>query len=214
MATSDNPRIAALITVALVAITAGALITVSYELSRDRIAANQRNRLLAALHEVLAPDSYDNDLEASRRSIVAPDLLGTNDPLDVFIATHSGEPVAAIFTSIAPRGYNGPIGLLVGIRADGTVTGVRVTRHRETPGLGDAIELAKSSWIRGFTGRRLDAPALANWRVTKDGGDFDAITGATVTPRAIVEAVRDTLIYFRDNSATLFATTAGRDADD
>jgi electron transport complex protein RnfG len=87
-----------------------------------------------------------------------------------------------------------------------------VTQHRETPGLGDAIERDRSNWIEGFTGRRLDAPVLANWRVRKDGGEFDAITGATVTPRAIVEAVRNTLIYFRDNSDSLFETAAGYDA--
>jgi electron transport complex protein RnfG len=164
------------------------------------------------VHEVLAPDSYDNDLEASRQLIVARDLLGTREPVEVFVATRIGQPVAALFTSIAPRGYNGPIELLVGVAKDGTVTAVRVTQHRETPGLGDAIERDRSNWIEGFTGRRLDAPVLANWRVCKDGGEFDAITGATVTPRAIVEAVRNTLIYFRDNSDSLFETAAGYDA--
>jgi electron transport complex protein RnfG len=188
------------------------LITASFELSRERIVANQRAQLLATLHEVLAPDSYDNDLEASRQLIVAPELLGTREPVEVFVATRIGQPVAALFTSIAPRGYNGPIELLVGVAKDGTVTTVRVTQHRETPGLGDAIERDRSNWIEGFTGRRLDAPVLANWRVRKDGGEFDAITGATVTPRAIVEAVRNTLIYFRDNSDSLFETAAGYDA--
>jgi electron transport complex protein RnfG len=212
MATTDNTRFSALVTVTLVAIVAGVLITASFELSRERIVANQRAQLLATLHEVLAPDSYDNDLEASRQLIVAPELLGTREPVEVFVATRIGQPVAALFTSIAPRGYNGPIELLVGVAKDGTVTAVRVTQHRETPGLGDAIERDRSNWIEGFTGRRLDAPVLANWRVRKDGGEFDAITGATVTPRAIVEAVRNTLIYFRDNSDSLFETAAGYDA--
>ena len=204
MVETSKPGTLALIT--LTAISAGALITVSHELSRERIAENQRERLLATLHEVIDPASYDNDLEASRRLVSAPDLLGTNEPVEVFLATAGGEPVAALISSVAPRGYNGPIDLLVGVTVDGTITGVRVTRHRETPGLGDAIEIAKSDWIEGFAGTSLDAPATADWRVTKDGGYFDSITGATVTPRVIVEAVRNTLIYVRDYGDELFAS--------
>lgn len=215
MATTEHSKPRVLLLLALTALIAGALITLSHELSRERIAANQRARLLATLHEIIDPTMFDNDIEASRRFVTSADLLGTSEPIEVFLATANGRPVAAVFSSVAPLGYNGPINLLVGVTLDGTVTGVRVTRHRETPGLGDAIEIARSNWIEDFSATRLDAPMLADWRVTKDGGHFDSITGATVTPRVIVEAVRNTLIYVRDYGPELFSTvpTADTDAD-
>ncbi|MDX1561931.1 MAG: RnfABCDGE type electron transport complex subunit G, partial [Gammaproteobacteria bacterium] len=106
-------------------------------------------------------------------------------------------PEAAVFASVAPDGYNAPIYLLIGISmATDRVTGVRVVSHRETPGLGDLIEIGKSDWILQFNGTRVDDPPAEDWAVVKDEGVFDSITGATVTPRAVIEAVRNTLIYF------------------
>lgn len=205
MGTTDHNKAGAIVFLALVAGVAGGLITLSHELSRDRIAANQRERLLTRLHEVLGSIEFDNDLEASRQTITAAERLGTDGPVNVYVAMNGAAVTAAVFSSVAPHGYNGPIELLVGVTADGRIAGVRVTAHRETPGLGDAIEIGKSSWITGFTGTRLGQPPLGDWRVTKDGGYFDAITGATVTPRAITEAVKNSLIYFRDHRADLFA---------
>ena len=213
MATIEHGKRKALLLITLSALIAGTLITLSDELSRERIAANQRARLLATLHEVIDPALYDNDLETSRRYVTSPDLLGTNEPVEVFVATADGEAVAALFSTVAPRGYNGPINLLVGVTVDGTITGVRVTSHRETPGLGDAIEIGKSDWIEGFSTTSLDSPAAADWRVSKDGGYFDSITGATVTPRVIVEAVRNTLIYVRDYGDELFADYSESQSD-
>jgi len=215
MATTEQGKRRLLLLITLTALIAGVLITLSHELSRERIAANQRERLLATLHEIIDPTLHDNDIEASRRFVTSADLLGTTEPIEVFLATDNGRPVAAVFSTVARLGYNGPINLLVGVTVDGTVTGVRVTRHRETPGLGDAIEIARSTWIDGFSATRLDAPVLADWRVTKDGGHFDSITGATVTPRVIVEAVRNTLIYVRDYGPELFSPipTADSNAD-
>ncbi len=111
--------------------------------------------------------------------------------------------------TVAPDGYAGSIRLLVGIGADGRLLGVRVVAHRETPGLGDAIDERKSTWIDGFKGRSLGDPALERWHVKKDGGDFDQFTGATVTPRAVVGAVLDALLYFEANRATLLAAPRG-----
>jgi electron transport complex protein RnfG len=113
--------------------------------------------------------------------------------------------VAAVFSVVARGGYAGDIELLVGVRADGRVAGVRVVEHHETPGLGDGIEADKSDWIRGFDGRSLGDPPREDWAVRRDGGDFDQFTGATITPRAVVEAVRDTLIYFEDHRDQVFA---------
>lgn len=100
---------------------------------------------------------------------------------------------------VAPDGYSGNINLLVGIDMSGAILGVRVTSHRETPGLGDQIELKKSDWIKSFNGRTLGSPPHSEWNVKKNGGEFDQFTGATITPRAVVKAVQKALIYFREN---------------
>ncbi|HEX9875454.1 MAG TPA: electron transport complex subunit RsxG [Gammaproteobacteria bacterium] len=210
---ADRPsNAAALALVVVVTAIAGLLISVSHELSRERIEENRRARLRDTLHQVIDPASHDNDLEASRRLVVAPDLLGTSGRVEVFVASLRGRPVAALFATVAPRGYSGPIQLLVGVAADGSLTGVRVLSHRETPGLGDAIEIGKSAWIEGFRGASLADPAPADWAISKHGGEFDSITGATVTPTAVIEAVRDTLIYFRDHKDELFSAELDGDA--
>ena len=116
----------------------------------------------------------------------------------------NGEPVAAIFNSIAPDGYSGRIHMLIGVYADGRIAGVRVVKHAETPGLGDGIEIRKSDWVTGFDGKSLDNPQDAGWRVKRDGGEFDQFTGATITPRAVVAAVQRTLLYYRQNADMIF----------
>jgi electron transport complex protein RnfG len=127
-------------------------------------------------------------------------------------ARRAGQPVAVILRFAAVDGYSGEIGLLAGIEADGRLAGVRVTSHRETPGLGDAIEIGKSDWIRAFDGKSLNAPPAADWAVRRDGGVFDQFTGATITPRAVVRAVRAALEYHERNRDALYdapADTAG-----
>ena len=213
MADRDRQGPRAILAVAAVAVCAAGLISGSHEISAGRIERNVAERLMRSLHEVLDPSLYDNDLVSSQVQVTDPDLLGTTDPVRVFLATRGGEPAAAIFASVAPRGYNGAIHLLVGVDASGTVQGVRVTDHRETPGLGDQIEIAISGWITGFDGTSLSDPPLPQWAVTADGGRFDAFTGATVTPRAVVRAVRDTLVYFEEHKAELFERAAAAEAD-
>ena len=112
------------------------------------------------------------------------------------------------FSAIAPDGYTGPITLLIAVRYDGDLAGVRVVTHRETPGLGDYIEIERTPWIRGFEGKSLDTPVAARWKVKKDGGDFDQVTGATITPRAVVKAVHQGLEFFATNRERLFAPAA------
>ena len=118
-----------------------------------------------------------------------------------------------LFASVAPHGYNAAIGLLIGVSPAGAVTGVRAVRHRETTGLGDAIDAAKSDWIEQFTGKTLAAPAAALWAVEQDDGEFDSITGATVTSRAVVTAVKNTLLYFEQHRDELYAAAAAAAAD-
>jgi electron transport complex protein RnfG len=194
-----------LLLVAVVATAAALIVTTSHEFSKDRIAANERARVLASLESVLDPRLRGRGLEPTRITATDPELLGSAKPIDVYIVTEDGRPAAAILTPVAPDGYNGPIRLLVGLTPTGTVTGVRVLSHRETPGLGDQIEAAKSDWIRQFEGKSLGNPPLEQWAVRKDDGAFDALTGATVTPRAVVKAVRNTLVYFSRHRDELFA---------
>jgi len=140
---------------------------------------------------------------------MAPDLLGIARPVAVYRARKAGEPVAAILHTTAPDGYRGPIELLVAIDTHGTLIGVQVVRHRETPGLGDAFENRNRDWLPKFRGRSLTEPPQQRWAVRSDGGDFDAFTGATITPRAIVKAVRRSLEFYRAKADTIFKAPNG-----
>jgi len=148
---------------------------------------------------------YDNDLLADRTEIDDPAFFRHPDPVTVYRARMDGAPVAVLMIVTAPNGYNGDIRMIVGVDAGGTVLGVRVVAHRETPGLGDPIETGKSDWILGFTGKSLHNPEDAGWAVKRDGGEFDQFTGATITPRAVVAAVHDALLYFAANRQSLFS---------
>lgn len=193
---------------AAVASFAFGLIAVVHEATRDDIAAAARARLLARFDEVLAGERYDNDLLLDRVEVSDSELLGTNAPVPVYRARRDGIVIAVVLAPVAPGGYSGPIHLLVGIRRDGEVLGVRVTQHRETPGLGDPIEARKSTWIEGFTGRSLRDPPPERWAVRKDGGAFDQFTGATITPRAVVGAVANALLYFERHRDELLGRPA------
>jgi len=170
-----------------------------------RIKQSERNYMLRSLHAVISTKLHDNDIFSDTIEVVDPELLGTDKPVSVFRARRDGKPVALAITPFAPDGYVGPIKLIVGIRLDGTITGVRVLSHRETPGLGDAIEEKRSDWIFGFEGRSLTNPGHKGWRVRRDGGVFDQFTGATITPRAIVGAVHRALKYYKRNRDRLFS---------
>lgn len=173
--------------------------------TRDIIAANERATLLSRLHQVLPDSAYDNNLALDTIEVTAPEALGSKQPLTVYRARKDGRPVAAVLTVVAPDGYNGAIRLLVGVYTNGEISGVRVVSHQETPGLGDAVEAAKSDWITRFAGRSLGEPPAGQWAVKPDGGAFDAFTGATVTPRAVVNAIRRALVYFEANQDRLFS---------
>jgi H+/Na+-translocating ferredoxin:NAD+ oxidoreductase subunit G len=212
----DGAKGNALLTVVAVAIFAAAgayLIGASNDFSKDRIAANQRARLIARLNSVLDPSLRSHDLRTVRLAAADRDLLGSAAPVDVFVAFDAGEPVAAVFAAVAPDGYNAPIRLLIGVSSSATLTGVRPVSHRETAGLGDRIEPAKSDWILRFTGASLDRPPRERWAVDRDDGDFDSLSGATITSRAVVKAVKNTLLYFEQHRDELFRDAAARAAD-
>lgn len=185
------------------------LVAITWESTAERIADNERAYLLRTLADVLPEGAHDNAVHDDFITVTDPALLGTSAPVTVYRARKVNQPVAVVITPVAPGGYSGPIRLLVGILADGTISGVRVVSHRETPGLGDKIEVERSDWILGFEARSLGSPPLEGWAVRRDEGVFDQFTGATITPRAVVSAVRDALIYFEAHREALFAAPAG-----
>jgi electron transport complex protein RnfG len=207
-----NSAITAVILLLFAVIGTG-LVAVTYDSTSEKIAANERERLLRKLHVLVPPSRHDNDLFADTLTVLDEFLLGTPEPVTVYRARRGERPVALVMAPVAPDGYSGSIRLLVGINYDGTLTGVRVVTHRETPGLGDAIEEERSDWIYGFNGKSLENPPTARWEVRKDDGDFDQLTGATITPRAIVGAVRKSLLYYREHREALFSMGNNTETD-
>jgi electron transport complex protein RnfG len=187
------------------ALVGTALLAFTHDRTEPVITRSQLNAKRALLRQVLPTTLYDNDLVASQQSVPPDDLLGTRQSSALWIARRGGAFSGAVLEAVAPDGYGGDIFLLIGIDADGNVTGVRVTAHRETPGLGDYIDRTKSGWVDQFVGKSLISPEPKHWKVVKDGGRFDARAGATITPRAVVKAVKSALDYFARHRAAFAA---------
>jgi len=181
------------------------LVAITFDATKEPIAASEKKALLRNLHQLIPPNTHDNDLFVDVITVEEPALLGINKPLRVFRARNQDTPVALAIESVAPDGYSGNIFLLIAIRYDGSLLGVRVSKHKETPGLGDAIEITRSDWIMEFNNKSLTTTHSKAWQVEKDGGEFDQFTGATITPRAIVKAVHKTLLYYQQHRDGLFA---------
>lgn len=193
---------------ALAALLATGLLAGTYALTRDRITDADHRLQMAALAIVIPADRYDNDLVADTITVAAQPWLG--QPLaTVHRGRLRGRDAALVLTVVAPDGYSGAIVLLMAVDREGRVLGVRVTRHGETPGLGDDIEAGRSDWITRFTGRALGDPEPSRWAVRKDGGDFDQFAGATVTPRAVVGAVKRCLELIARHGDALYGAPTG-----
>ncbi|WP_371233803.1 electron transport complex subunit RsxG [Pseudomonas sp. QE6] len=192
----------------LFAVVTVGVVALVHQFTAQRIDDAQREARGRALLELLPAGSYDNHPLDSQVDAFDPKLLGRNEPAPAFVARRQGQATAVILQASAPDGYSGAIQLLVGVTAEGRLLGVRVVAHKETPGLGDKIELGKSDWLHGFDGRSLSDPGDAGWRVKKDGGQFDQFAGATVTPRAVVKATHKALQYFDAHKAELLAPAA------
>lgn len=186
------------------AVVGTTFVAVTENITRTKITDNERLVLLRNLNALLPAEKFDNDIVTDTTTVSASALLGTQNDTIVYRARLQGKPIAAIFNSVAPNGYSGKIHLLVGVYADGSIAGVRAVKHSETPGLGDAIETQKTDWVFSFNNRSLDSPTPSKWLVKKDGGDFDQFTGATITPRAVVLAVKNTLLYYQQNADSIF----------
>ncbi len=188
----------------LFATIGAAIVGLTFDNTLEDIRYNQQLTLLRQLNMILPASSYDNNLLKDTLLLPPDSLLGITESATAYRARKQGKPVAIVLPAVAPNVYNGPIHMLVGINHDGSVAGVRVVRHRETPGLGDAIEADRSDWILGFIGKSLLEPASKQWKVKRDGGAFDQFTGATITPRAVVKAVHSALLYFDSHAELLF----------
>ena len=172
-------------------------------LTLPNIQASERVEKMALITQVLPAHSFDNDLIRDARPLAATPELGTRRAGEFYIARQGGKPVGVILEAVAPDGYAGEIRMLVGILADGRISGVRVTDHKETPGLGDYIDIRKGNWITQFDGRTVNDPPAEQWHVKKDGGRFNFLAGATITPRAVVKAVHKALAWYEAHKREL-----------
>ena len=195
----------------LFAIITTGLVVATANLTKDKIAEEKQNAMKRSLFEVMPKGRLNNDLISSVVELPADRLLGTTDSRLAYVAKMDSHPTGIIVQVVAPEGYGGSINLMVGITETGEITGVRVIPpHFETPGLGDAIDVQKSDWIKSFNGKSLANLDTKAWRVKKDGGQFDAFTGATITPRAVVDAVHKALLYFKEHQSELLHGTPSK----
>jgi len=182
-----------------------ALVGLTHDSTADDIRYNEQLTLLRKLNTIIPAEEYDNNLLNDTTMVPADYFLGTTTELKAYRARKGNKDVAVVLTVIATNGYNGPIEMLVGIYNNGNIAGVRIIKHRETPGLGDAIESSRSDWVKGFDQKNLLQPTEKGWKVKRDGGEFDQFTGATITPRAVVKTVHATLEYFKKHKTQLFS---------
>ena len=201
------------LTLAVIAAVCTALVAFTYQLTDERIAENEKLWLEQSLQPALSGLFFDSGVSESILTIPAPHELPGSDDAIIYRVYSGDTPVAALFVVSARDGYAGAIRMLVGVDINGAVTGVHVLGHRETPGLGDRVETSKSDWAQQFNGRSLGDPIADRWKIKRDGGDFDQLTGASVTPRAITKAIRQTLRYFNENAVAIFAAAADQEEE-
>jgi electron transport complex, RnfABCDGE type, G subunit len=181
-----------------------ALLAITYQLTHEPIARSEEAEKLKLVTQIAPAEIYDNDIIKDSAQLAADKLLGNDDTTVAYLGRLKGQPSIAVMQVIAPDGYSGKISLIIAIHSDGKIGGVRVISHKETPGLGDYIEIARNKWITGFNGTSLDNPKDSDWKVKKDGGQFDYMAGATITPRAVVKAVHKALQYYAQHREELF----------
>ncbi len=190
-----------------------ALLAIVYQLTHDPIARSEEMEKLKLIAQIAPAGSYDNDIIKDTAELPPDALLGNDAATLAYLGRLNGQPSIAVMQVVAPDGYGGKIHMVMAIRRDGRIAGVRVVSDKETPGLGDYIEIAKNKWITGFDGKSLDNPDESGWKVKKDGGSFDYMAGATITPRAVVKAVHKALQYFAQHRDQMFKPHAPVKAD-
>jgi Na+-translocating ferredoxin:NAD+ oxidoreductase subunit G len=182
-----------------------ALLAFVFQVTKTPIEQAEAKARLALFRQIVPAAMHDNDILKDKLTIAPNTLLGNTLPSIANRARIAGKPEAVILEAIAHDGYSGDIKLLIAIKYDGSISGVRVLTHKETPGLGDYIDIAKGDWIKLFDGESLTQTSDKGWNVKKDNGQFDYMAGATITPRAVVKAVHKALKYYETNKTALFA---------
>ncbi len=202
------------IVLALFALVTSLILATTNELTYERIEQSEREAAQRALLEIIPLERHDNDMLMDVQPV--PEqywaALGLKKGGNIHIARDQGQPVAAIIPAVTPDGYSGAISMIIGINFNGSIAGVRVVEHRETPGLGDKVDLKKSDWILSFNGKSLVNPGADGWKVKKEGGEYDQFTGATITPRAVIKQIFKTLQYFNDDRERMLAIAAANAA--
>jgi len=188
---------------ALFAFLSTGLITITHQLTKDKIALAVERNMIAQLSQIVDQKDYDNEVYQDCIKVRSASFLGSDQFNKAYRLRKQGNDYALLLTAIAPDGYSGPIEFSMAISKQGKIVGLNIISHRETPGLGDKIERRKSNWLNQFNGMSLNLKE-SKWRVKKDGGQFDALTGATITPRAMVKATYNALLYFQQHQQQLF----------
>ncbi len=187
-------------------LVASAALSISYFLTKTPIEESDARAKRMFLNQVVPSNLYDNNLVKDTISVEPNPLIGNKKNIDIYRAKKNNQVIAVIIETIAPDGYSGEIKTLVGVDQKDKILGVRVITHKETPGLGDYIEVDKSHWIKNFNLKSLDEMGEKEWAVKKDGGDFDYVSGATITARAVVKSTYKSLLYVKENKKRLFAS--------
>lgn len=188
---------------AIAVLCAAVLLSIVDTLTEQRITDAKAQLRLDSLASVLPPGPFDNNpVDSLQQHRVQS--LGGEALLDIYTAYKSGQPAAAVLELLAPDGYSGNIRLLLGLTPNGTIVTARAIEHRETPGLGDAIDTQRSDWIMQFAGRTLDAEHPTSWQLGPSDTQIDALTGATITSRAVLQAIHRALLWFKLNHEEIF----------
>lgn len=187
-----------------------ALMAQMYQFTRPVIEATAQDAKRRLIAEVLPATAYDNDLLADAIELPATAELGLAEPSRLYRARRNGQPAALVFEAVALDGYSGEIRLILAVQADGRLAAVRVTQHKETPGLGDYIDPKKDKnkarpWITQFNGRHFGDTPREKWRVSKDGGAFEQRVGATISARAVTKATGRALAWALERATPLYA---------
>ena len=193
------------ITLIAFAVVFTGLLAYIFQITKVPIEKSEAAARLSLFRQIVPQNMHNNNLLKDTLTIAPNELLGNKQATTANRARINNQPAAVIIEAIAHDGYSGDIKLLIAIKADGNISGVRVLSHKETPGLGDYIDIAKNNWIKLFDNESLLKTGNTQWQVKKDGGQFDYMAGATITPRAVVKAVHKALQYFEANKQALFA---------
>lgn len=195
------------ITMIAFAFVGTSLLAFVFQITRAPIEASEKEARLALFKQILPENAYDNELLKETVQIAPNELLGNRQPTTANVAKLKHKTAGVILEAVAHDGYSGDIKLLIAIRADGSISGVRVLAHKETPGLGDYIDITHGNWIKLFNDESVNKTPAEKWQVKKDGGKFDYMVGATITPRAVVKAVLKAVQFYEMNKQSLFAVT-------